>query len=79
MGLKLYEMCKEAGLPDGVFNFVTGGGSTAGQELIDNEGIDGIVFTGSMEVGMKLLRDNGGAAHPPPGRERDGRARTRRW
>jgi 1-pyrroline-5-carboxylate dehydrogenase len=64
MGLKLYEMCREAGLPDGVFNFVTGGGSTAGQELIDNAGIDGIVFTGSMEVGMKLIRDN--AARPVP-------------
>ena len=64
MGLKLYEMTREAGLPDGVFNFVTGGGSTAGQELIDNPGIDGIVFTGSKEVGMKLLRDN--AARPVP-------------
>jgi 1-pyrroline-5-carboxylate dehydrogenase len=64
MGLKLYEMCREAGLPNGVFNFVTGGGSTAGQELIDNAGIDGIVFTGSMEVGMKLIRDN--AARPVP-------------
>ena len=64
MGLKLYEMTKEAGLPEGVFNFVTGGGSTAGQELIDNQGIDGIVFTGSKEVGMKLLRDN--ATRPVP-------------
>ena len=43
-----------------------GGGSTAGQELIDNEGIDGIVFTGSMEVGMKLLRDNGARRIPRP-------------
>ena len=59
-------MCKEAGLPDGVFNFVTGGGSTAGQELIDNEGIDGIVFTGSKEVGMKLLRDNAARRIPRP-------------
>ena len=64
MGVKVYEMCAQAGLPNGVFNFVTGPGRTAGQELIDNEGIDGIVFTGSMEVGMKLLRDN--AARPVP-------------
>jgi 1-pyrroline-5-carboxylate dehydrogenase len=64
MGLKLYEMTREAGLPDGVFNFVTGGGSTVGQELIDNPGIDGIVFTGSKDVGMKLLREN--AARPIP-------------
>jgi 1-pyrroline-5-carboxylate dehydrogenase len=64
MGYKLYEMGRDAGIPDGVFNFVTGGGSTAGQELIDNAGIDGIVFTGSKEVGMKLLRNN--AARPIP-------------
>jgi 1-pyrroline-5-carboxylate dehydrogenase len=57
-------MAIEAGLPRGVFNFVTGPGSTLGQELIDNEGIDGIVFTGSKAVGLKLMRDN--AARPIP-------------
>jgi 1-pyrroline-5-carboxylate dehydrogenase len=53
-----------AGVPAGVFNFVTGSGSTAGQELIDNRDIDWIVFTGSKEVGMHLIRDN--AARPVP-------------
>ena len=66
MGAKMYEMTAEAGLPKGVFNFVTGPGRTAGQELIDNPGVDGIVFTGSMEVGMKLLRDNGARQIPRP-------------
>src|SRR5262245_42378591 len=66
LGYKLYEMMKEAGIPDGVFNFVTGGGGTAGQELIDNKDIDGIVFTGSKEVGMKLIRDNATRAIPRP-------------
>ncbi len=37
IGARLYDMTAEAGLPPGVFNFVTGPGSTAGQELIDNE------------------------------------------
>jgi 1-pyrroline-5-carboxylate dehydrogenase len=64
IGAKLTEMVIEAGLPPGVFNFVTGPGSTVGQELIDNAGIDGIVFTGSKEVGMKLMREN--AARPVP-------------
>jgi 1-pyrroline-5-carboxylate dehydrogenase len=64
LGRKLYDMMAEAGMPPGVFNFVTGGGGTVGQELIDNLGIDGIVFTGSKEVGMKLLRDN--ATRPVP-------------
>ena len=66
MGAKMNEMAVAAGLPKGVFNFVTGPGRTAGQELIDNPGIDGIVFTGSMEVGMKLLRDNGSRPIPRP-------------
>ena len=64
LGAKLTEIVVEAGLPAGIFNFVTGPGSTVGQELIDNAGIDGIVFTGSKEVGLKLMRDN--AARPVP-------------
>jgi 1-pyrroline-5-carboxylate dehydrogenase len=64
LGYKLYEAMKEGGMPDGVFNFITGGGSTAGQELVDHRDIDGIVFTGSKDVGMRLIRDN--AARPVP-------------
>jgi 1-pyrroline-5-carboxylate dehydrogenase len=64
LGARLYDLAAAAGLPHGVFNFVTGPGSTVGQELIDNAGIDGIVFTGSKEVGLKLMRDN--AARPVP-------------
>jgi 1-pyrroline-5-carboxylate dehydrogenase len=66
LGYKLYDMMVEAGVPAGVFNFVTGGGSTAGQELIDNKDIDGIVFTGSKEVGMHLIRDNATRPFPRP-------------
>jgi 1-pyrroline-5-carboxylate dehydrogenase len=65
LGLKLYEVMARV-LPPGVFNFVTGGGGTVGQEIIDNPGIDGIVFTGSMEVGMRLIRDNGSRPIPRP-------------
>lgn len=63
-GYKLYEMMAEAGMPPGVFNFVTGGGGTTGQELVDHPAVDGIVFTGSKQVGMRLIRDN--AARPVP-------------
>src|SRR5438552_13617764 len=66
LGYKLYEAFAEAGLPPGVFNFVTGGGSTAGQALIDNPAIDGIVFTGSKNVGMQLIRDNAMRPMPRP-------------
>ena len=51
LGYALYEVMAAAGMPSGVFNFITGGGSTAGQELVDNPGVDGIVFTGSKDVG----------------------------
>jgi 1-pyrroline-5-carboxylate dehydrogenase len=56
LGLKLYEVLRDAGLPDGVFNFVAGPGETVGEELQTNEGIDGIVFTGSYEVGFNLYK-----------------------
>ena len=44
----------EAGVPKGVVNMVMGPGDTVGQALQDHPGIDGIVFTGSYEVGMRL-------------------------
>ncbi len=66
LGYKLAEVMMEAGVPPGVFNFVTGSGSTAGQELVDNAGIDGIVFTGSKDVGMRLIRDNASRPVPRP-------------
>jgi 1-pyrroline-5-carboxylate dehydrogenase len=66
LGYKLAEVMMESGIPDGVFNFVTGSGGTAGQELVDNGGVDGIVFTGSKDVGMRLIRDNAARAVPRP-------------
>ncbi len=53
----LAECFRDAGLPEGVFNFVTGPGSTLGQALIDNQDVDGVTFTGSFEVGMGIFRD----------------------
>ena len=47
---------RDAGFPDGVVNLVMGPGETVGAELRENPGIDGIVFTGSYEVGMDLYR-----------------------
>jgi 1-pyrroline-5-carboxylate dehydrogenase len=47
---------REVGVPAGVVNVVTGPGETVGAELQENPGIDGLVFTGSYEVGMHLQR-----------------------
>jgi 1-pyrroline-5-carboxylate dehydrogenase len=54
---KLAECLRDAGLPNGVFNYVTGPGRTLGQALVDSPEVDGITFTGSFDVGMKLFRD----------------------
>jgi len=51
------ECLREAGVPDGVFNYVTGPGSTLGQALIESPEVNGITFTGSYDVGMKIFRD----------------------
>ena len=56
MGWKFGEALRDAGLPPGVFNLVTGPGETVGAELEASSDIDGMVFTGSYEVGMKLYR-----------------------
>jgi 1-pyrroline-5-carboxylate dehydrogenase len=53
----LAECLRDAGLPDGVFNYVTGPGSTLGQALIDSPEVDGVTFTGSFDVGMRIFRD----------------------
>jgi 1-pyrroline-5-carboxylate dehydrogenase len=55
--VRMYAEClRDAGLPEGVFNFVTGPGSTLGQALVDNPDVDGATFTGSFDVGMGLYR-----------------------
>ena len=56
LGMKLYEALHDAGLPQGVFNYVAGPGETVGAELQENPGIDGVVFTGSFEVGFDLYK-----------------------
>ncbi len=56
LGMKLYEALRDAGLPAGCFHYVAGPGETVGAELQENPGIDGIVFTGSYEVGFDLYK-----------------------
>ncbi|HNT54145.1 MAG TPA: aldehyde dehydrogenase family protein, partial [Anaerolineaceae bacterium] len=51
------ECLRDAGVPAGVFNFVTGPGSTLGQALIEHPDVAGVTFTGSLPVGMKIFRD----------------------
>lgn len=52
--LKFAELCRDAGLPEGVINIVTGAGQT-GSLIVEHEDIDKIAFTGSTEVG-KIIK-----------------------
>ena len=56
IALKLFEVFRDAGVPDGAFNVVVGPGETAGAALSEHPGVDGLTFTGSYEVGMKLYK-----------------------
>ncbi|HWF74875.1 MAG TPA: aldehyde dehydrogenase family protein [Solirubrobacteraceae bacterium] len=49
------EVAREAGLPNGVVNILTGGGDT-GAELVRHPDIDKVAFTGSTEVGRDIAR-----------------------
>jgi 1-pyrroline-5-carboxylate dehydrogenase len=65
-GWLLAECFRDAGIPDGVFNFVTGGGRTVGQTLVDHPDVAGITFTGSYDVGMNILREFSHSRYPRP-------------
>jgi acyl-CoA reductase-like NAD-dependent aldehyde dehydrogenase len=54
--LRLAEMMKEEGVPDGVFNIVTGFGPEAGAALASHSGINAMSFTGSVETGSEVMK-----------------------
>jgi len=53
------DVCRQAEVPPGVVNIVTGDGST-GAHLVRAEGIDKVAFTGSTEVGKAIQRELAG-------------------
>ncbi len=53
------DVCRQAELPPGVVNIVTGDGAT-GAHLVQHDGIDKIAFTGSTEVGKAIQRELAG-------------------
>ncbi|GAB4469988.1 MAG: L-glutamate gamma-semialdehyde dehydrogenase [Burkholderiaceae bacterium] len=65
-GWLLLEVLRDAGLPAGVVNYVSGSGSEAGAALVDHPGIAGITFTGSYDVGMAILRKFANGRWPRP-------------
>ena len=56
-GVNLIHALEDAGVPAGAVNLVMGPGDTVGDELQTNQGIDGLAFTGSYDVGFKLYKN----------------------
>jgi len=54
IGYELTRAFADAGIPRGVLNLVTGPGGTVGVELQENQKVDGLIFTGSLAVGLGL-------------------------
>jgi 1-pyrroline-5-carboxylate dehydrogenase len=64
-GQCLLQAVRAAGIPDGVFNLVMGPGESVGAEIQENDGVDGVIFTGSFEVGWHLYK-NFARRYPKP-------------
>ena len=52
----LADIISRSGIPPGVFNLVMGRGSVIGDPLVTHDGIDGISFTGSQQVGGRIAQ-----------------------
>jgi aldehyde dehydrogenase (NAD+) len=52
-------LCAEAGIPDGVVNVITGDGAS-GAALAAHPGVDKVAFTGSTQVGQKIIQASAG-------------------
>jgi RHH-type proline utilization regulon transcriptional repressor/proline dehydrogenase/delta 1-pyrroline-5-carboxylate dehydrogenase len=63
---KLTEILVEAGVPQGVFQFVPGKGSSVGAHMVKHPDVHMITFTGSQEVGCRIYRE---AAELQPGQK----------
>ncbi|MGH2661270.1 MAG: aldehyde dehydrogenase family protein [Actinomycetota bacterium] len=54
--IALGRICSEAGLPEGVVNVLPGPGAAAGEELVNSPLVDKVAFTGSTEVGRRIMQ-----------------------
>jgi 1-pyrroline-5-carboxylate dehydrogenase len=65
-GRLLADCVRDAGLPPGVFSYLAGPGREIGEALAAHPATAGITFTGSVAVGMQLVRQLAGGAWPRP-------------
>ncbi len=59
VGKAVYDVFAEAGLPDGVFNFIPGSGGEIGDRLVTHPQVSFTIFTGSKEVGLGIIEKSG--------------------
>jgi acyl-CoA reductase-like NAD-dependent aldehyde dehydrogenase len=65
-GRLLADCVRDAGVPQGVFNYLNGSGSIVGESLVQHAATAGITFTGSYDVGMHIYRSMANGPHPRP-------------
>jgi betaine-aldehyde dehydrogenase len=53
--IRLAELALEAGMPEGVFNVVTGPGSVVGETILTHPLVRKVAFTGSTEIGKRVM------------------------
>ena len=63
IGYRLVELFNAAGLPEGVIQYLPGPGGEIGEYLVTHPDIDFIAFTGSREVGLRLIELAGKTLH----------------
>jgi aldehyde dehydrogenase (NAD+) len=56
---EIVRICKEAGVPDGVINFVTGPAKEVGEAIVKHKGMEGLSFTGSRGTGEWITANAG--------------------
>jgi 1-pyrroline-5-carboxylate dehydrogenase len=62
----IYDAFSRAGIPPGTLNLVAGSGVEVGEALVKHPKVEGIVFTGSKEIGYSILHHNVGRRYPIP-------------
>ncbi|HHX8284268.1 TPA: aldehyde dehydrogenase family protein [Vibrio diabolicus] len=60
----LIKAIEKAGFPKGTINLLCGKGSVVGSHLVQHQGVDQIVFTGSVPTGQRILQDSSQRATP---------------
>jgi acyl-CoA reductase-like NAD-dependent aldehyde dehydrogenase len=65
-GRLLADCIRDAGVPAGVFNYLSGSSRDIGAALVDHPLTAGVTFTGSHEIGMEISRKLQGGSWPRP-------------